>query len=85
MALTTAQGREGYGYVDTREYEPEAAAKPEMKTSEIYPSGRRDLFRGQIEKIAQLEKKLREGTVTPSDLRHLEYLKDIMCGGPYGC
>ena len=84
MVLQTAQGREGYGLVETREYKPKATG-PEMKAPGIYSPRRQDLFRGSVEKIAKLERKLREGTATPSDLEHLESLRYMMYDGPFGC
>jgi len=84
MVLQTAQGRQGYGHIEINEHEPKVT-QPEMKAPGIYSPRRQDLFKDSVEKIAQLERKLREGTATPLDLEHLESLRYMMYDGPFGC
>ncbi|HLC78161.1 MAG TPA: hypothetical protein VJH92_03495 [Candidatus Nanoarchaeia archaeon] len=84
MTLITALGREGYGYADTKEYDPKTT-QPEMKAPGIYSPSRRETFRSVVKKIANLERMLRGGRCSEEDKEHLESLKDMVSDEPYGC
>ncbi|MBI3623271.1 hypothetical protein HY212_04310 [Candidatus Pacearchaeota archaeon] len=82
MTLTTALGREGYGFAEAKNHNQ----TPEARAPGVYsPKSREPFSRDIVTRIAQLERILRDGNATAEEVEHLECLRYMMYEGPFGC